>query len=133
MTRRQIRVLGFVGCVLALFADSALGRTVTLVWDPNPAGENVTGYMVYYGTTSRFSPGFSAYDVEIDVGNVTQWRIATEDEVLYYFAVKAYNATPIYSDYSEEVNSVSSRRITWASGSGSTSHAAGAGSLTWGP
>ena len=99
-----------------LFAVVALAADVTLQWDPNPTEENVTGYTLYVGTTSRFDPAFTGYDTEIDVGSVTQ-HIVTMPELppstthpggpdgtqAYYFAVTAHNAIGLVSAYSDEV------------------------------
>jgi len=37
---------------LALSLYTVMGDTVTLAWNPNPLGENVTNYTVYYGRSS---------------------------------------------------------------------------------
>ncbi|MHB8767186.1 MAG: InlB B-repeat-containing protein, partial [Deferrisomatales bacterium] len=85
-------------------AGAALARTATLAWDPNPPAENVTGYVVHYGTQSRAAPGFVKYGAEVDVGNVTQYAVTFPDpSAVYYLAVVAYNQLGLRSDYSAEV------------------------------
>src|SRR6185436_18779607 len=59
-------------------------------WDPNPALESVTGYLVYIAT----APGL--YTEIIDVGNQTTFVYPTAGVgQQYYFAVLAYNAAGI--------------------------------------
>ncbi|OPY81784.1 MAG: hypothetical protein A4E65_01055 [Syntrophorhabdus sp. PtaU1.Bin153] len=71
----------------------------TLAWNPNTEA-NVTGYKVYYGTTSR------DYDWFVDVGKVTTYTVANlTDGVRYYFAATAYDSSSNESAYSEEVSS----------------------------
>lgn len=84
--------------MLTLLAFLAL---VTIAWDPNPPEEQVTGYSVYYGAISRTMPGFTSYDGQIDVGNVT---LVTLDIPKRYIAVVAYNAYGLRSDYSKELD-----------------------------
>lgn len=85
----------------------ASAKTVTVAWDPNPPEENVTGYVVHYGTSSRATPGFTAYDSQVDAGNVTQQDLDLPDSTAtYYIAVTAYNGQGLNSDYSAEITSV---------------------------
>ena len=71
---------------------------VTLAWDPE-TDPNVTGYRVYYGTSSR------NYPFNKDAGNNTTITVPNlQDGATYYFAVTAYNAAGIESGYSNEVS-----------------------------
>ena len=69
------------------FASHARAEDVTLNWDANPITDNVVGYRVFVGTL----PG--VYSQTIDVGNVTTYTVsALQADVMYYFAVAAYDA-----------------------------------------
>jgi hypothetical protein len=69
---------------------------VTLQWDTN-ADASVAGYKIYLGTQSR------DYSTVMDVGNQTSRRVqGLEPGRLYYFAVTAYSADGLESDFSEE-------------------------------
>lgn len=79
--------------IAALCAASSFGAT--LLWDRNPEVD-VVGYRVYYGVLSR------QYASVTNVGNNTNWRIRS----VYgtnYFAVTAYDADGLESDFSNEV------------------------------
>lgn len=103
--------------ILALSVSLALAATnpsqaqaagdVSLAWDPNPPAESVTGYIVFWGRTSRTAPGFTGYDYQKDVGNVLETTIPVLDETVdWYFAAKAYNAVGLQSDYSDEIKTL---------------------------
>lgn len=78
---------------------------VVLTWDPtttNTDGTPLTdlaGFKIYYGTSS------GAYGASQDVGTIpTSYTVANLPEnVMYYFAVTAYNATGNESAFSNEV------------------------------
>jgi hypothetical protein len=71
--------------------------TVVLAWDISPDPE-VTGYRVYYGTASR------TYTNSVEAGNALTNTVAgLVSGVTYFFAVTAYNASGLESDYSREV------------------------------
>lgn len=77
--------MGLFVCALLGFVVHAF--SATLVWDASQ-GE-VDGYYLYYGT----SPG--DYPNKLNVGNVTQYGLdglPLSDNVLYYFALTAYNS-----------------------------------------
>lgn len=89
---------------VVLVAAPAWAWNVTVAWDPNPASENVTGYILHYGKVSRTAPGFTAYSSQVNVGNVTQRSLALPDDgATYYLAVVAYNGAG-RSSYSAEVS-----------------------------
>lgn len=67
-------------------ARMALGVSLTLQWNANPASEHVTGYRLYYGTV----PG--VYTDRLDVGNVTTKTVANLIAgQTYFFAVSAFS------------------------------------------
>lgn len=93
-----------ISAAISAAPSGAWGASVSLAWDPNPAAENVTGFLLYYGGTSRTAPGFTAYAVEKDVGNVLTTTITdVPEDKPWCFALKAYNAAGLRSDYSNEV------------------------------
>jgi len=69
-----------------------------LNWNRNPE-TNVTGYRVYYGTTSRnYSNSVTV------VGDVTNNIVAgLASGITYFFAITAYNTTGDESPFSNEV------------------------------
>lgn len=82
-----------IGCLIVLlfpafvFAASAFAGPM-LAWDPPATGE-VTGYRLYYGTTS------GSYSERIDVGANTTYAISDlslADSTTYFFAVRAFNS-----------------------------------------
>jgi hypothetical protein len=86
-------------------AESGSLRSVTLSWDApttNTDGTPLTdiaGYKVYYGTE------YGNYTQNIDVGNVTTYKVANLTEGLtYYFAVTAYDTSANESTYSNDVS-----------------------------
>jgi hypothetical protein len=87
-----------------MFAQSAWAASVTLAWNKNIEPE-VTGYKIYYGTTSKTYPNI------VDAGNNTVKEISGLVEgVKYYFAAIAYAASG-ESDFSEEVSFIPTASI----------------------
>lgn len=85
-------------CAAVLLPAAASAGQITLVWDPSPGV--VAGYVVYYGTV-RGGP----YTFQVDVGNVTTAVVTgLTNAVRYYFVVRAYSASKLFSDPSNEVN-----------------------------
>ena len=89
----------WAGTILFIFigfwslSGESFAATCSFQWSPNPPEENVLGYKLYYGTTSRNDVGFIQYDYVIDVGSVSSYVISDlEPETMYYFAITAYNA-----------------------------------------
>jgi hypothetical protein len=73
-----------------------LSSAITLEWDPN-SEPSVRGYRVYSGRQSR------VYDTVLDVTNRTVIQMSALPGTTY-FAVTAYNADNLESDFSEEVS-----------------------------
>ena len=100
---RGLRSLaGLIGLALALllilFSSSACAVQITLAWDSNDEPD-VAGYIVYYGMQSRY------YDYDVDVGNYNSVTISgLVEDVMYYFAVTAYDNEGNESDFSEEIS-----------------------------
>jgi hypothetical protein len=66
-------------------------------------GSGVTGYAVYYGTSSR------VYSGRMDASTATQGTMSgLVPGTKYFFAVTAYNSSGVESDYSAEVSSIAS-------------------------
>ena len=83
--------------ILPLSPKSAYPAQIRLAWNP-VIDPDITGYMVYYGTSS------GDYDVTLDVGNWTSVTIEDlEDGEAYYFSVTAYDLGDNESGYSNEV------------------------------
>jgi fibronectin type 3 domain-containing protein len=83
----------FLSCSISYAAQA------TLTWDSPEISTDVTGYKVYYGTSSMI------YTQSIDVGNTTSHTVGNLlDGQTYYFAAVAYNSAGIESGYSNEVS-----------------------------
>ena len=124
--------------VLASFGlgSRALAWPVNLTWDPNPPQDIVTGYIVYYGTVSRFDPIFTAYAGQVDAGNVTTYTIdLPAGSPTYYVSAVAYNQYGSRSDYSNEIvatNTTANWSITASAGSNGSITPSGAVSVSSG-
>lgn len=85
--------------MLLLASGEALAAQITLAWDPSE--DSVAGYMVYYGTVS------GTYSGQVDVGAQTSWTLPDLTAgVRYYFVVKAYSSSGLFSAASNEVTAV---------------------------
>ena len=70
--------------------------SVIVAWDPN-SEPDLAGYRVYYGRAPR------TYNTMIDVGNNTNQIVNDlHHEMIYYFAVTAYDSSGNESSYSDE-------------------------------
>lgn len=73
---------------------------VTLAWDPNIESD-VGGYVLYYGIDS------GVYTEAIDVGKVTEYTLTSlKVDIVYYFAVTAYDIYGNESNFSDELSHV---------------------------
>jgi VCBS repeat protein len=88
--------------LILLGTTTASAETVTVQWDRNSESD-VVGYLVSYGTM----PGaVRAYTTTVDVGNQTSYtftRTEGQEQVAYYFSVRARNSTGLVSSYATEV------------------------------
>jgi len=103
---RIVRAVLALACLLValLLAQGASAADVPLAWDANPPEENVTGYVVFWGTVERSADVFVGYAHELDVGNVTTVTVEIGSAfVVYYFAAVAYNGWGLRSGYSDEL------------------------------
>ncbi len=95
-----MRAFGRLICLLAFAIEGMVagyGAQVTLAWDASP-DTSVTGYRLHYGGATR------AYTNVIDVGQVTSRTVLNVVAgATYYFAVTAYNAAGLNSDFSTEL------------------------------
>ncbi len=93
MSRAVAQLLAAVLLSFSTFADS-----IWLEWDRN-SDVSVAGYRVYYGQSSR------TYDGIIEASNETAVQLpALAPGKTYFFAVTAYSAENLESDFSEEVS-----------------------------
>ena len=100
-SRGQRKLSGLIGLALAIFLiifpSLACAVQITLAWDSNDESD-VAGYIVYYGTQSGY------YDYDVDVGNYASVTISgLIEDVMYYFAVTAYDDEGNESDFSAEI------------------------------
>ncbi|NOY76440.1 MAG: T9SS type A sorting domain-containing protein [Calditrichaeota bacterium] len=87
---------------IVLFSPSSFAQrkhgSLTIQWDPNTESD-LAGYRVYYGERSH------AYSHQIDVGNVTKFKITNlEEGKVYYIALTAYDYWNNESKFSKEVS-----------------------------
>jgi len=83
--------------ILLILPSICPAAQVTLAWDPNPE-PTVSGYRVYYGTTSSY------YTAVIDVGNQTAVTITgLVPGVTYFISATAYAITGDESNFSGEI------------------------------
>ena len=98
--------------IFLLTAPLCPAAEVTLAWDPNPE-PSVTGYRVYYGTSSYY------YSNVIDVGNRTDCTITgLLPGMTYYIAATACSSTGDESNFSGEIVYTVPGASTSSSGSG---------------
>ncbi|MBT3864897.1 fibronectin type III domain-containing protein [Candidatus Peregrinibacteria bacterium] len=77
----------------AVAGDSA----VTVSWDVATDDTGVTGYKVFYGTSSVYD--VDDYTFTIDVGDVIEYDVTSlENGTTYYFSVVAYDAAANHSE-----------------------------------
>jgi len=128
-----MKTLGITGAVFFflfyIFADNGYCGNVdslTFTWDAAVSGEQITGYKLCLGSTSRgavLDYATFRYDREYDAGTGTQYTVAglSGYTSLIYASVVAYKNTQI-SNYSTEV-SWNNAPSTTSSSSSSTSSA----------
>lgn len=91
-------------CLLVFSLPATAQRTVSFLWSPNPVEENVAGYTFYFGQSSRDEATFTAYDEEVDVGNVTEFTIIVlDDNADYFFTMAAYDKYGLKGPLSQEL------------------------------
>lgn len=84
------------GGMLLLLPGVVLANSVRFGWSPNV--ERVAGYKIHYGPASR------TYDRILDTGNAVTGTVSNlVPGSTYYFALTAYNAEGLESDYSGEL------------------------------
>ena len=95
---RTIFLRAATAALLCLMVQPVYAGSVTLGWDRNTE-PSVTGYQIVVGTT----PTGTAWTV--DVGNNIQGTVPNlKAGTTYYFSVRAYTATGVFSDPSASVS-----------------------------
>jgi hypothetical protein len=93
---RHVALTIILGILVIVAPRSVNAASVTLAWD-NSTNSAVTGYNLYYGTSSR------TYSQIVSVGNSTNATVSgLVVGTTYYFAATAYNASGAESDFSNE-------------------------------
>ena len=110
--------IGAMTAVWLMLAGTAWGGP-RLVWDPNPAEEDVSGYTVFWGAVSRHDPQFRGYDdAEDTAGTSLELPLPEYGDHTFFAAVVARNAMGLTSDYSEEVTIDVGNPVAAAAGGG---------------
>jgi hypothetical protein len=92
------RVSGTILSLVLLSSPIQAAPSVTLAWDSSP-DPTVVGYNIYSGVAS------GTYTNRVDVGNATTGNISNLVEgTTYFFAVTAYDASGLESDFSNELS-----------------------------
>src|SRR6185503_2180064 len=97
---RQIFYFAFFATIfssISCFAQTT--RSVALAWDPNPLGEMVIGYRLYYGEQSGKYTSVTNLPLVLQ-GTVPELTIGKR----YYFALTARNQAGIESEFSDELS-----------------------------
>ena len=101
---KRIFLFFSVGIIL-VNTSSSLAAEVRLAWNPSPSAK-VTGYLIYYGTSSGNHPQC------VDADNSTQHKLqGLNDGTTYYFVACAYRGSCPCNDPSCE--SSDSKEISW--------------------
>ncbi len=109
---RSCLLLLFILLIVAVPAADA--GQVTVAWDQNPETD-VTGYKIYYGTSS------GSYSASVDVAGRTTTSVVIsglQDGVTYFFAAVAHDGTETESGFSNEISYAVPAAATTASSSG---------------
>ena len=112
-------------CLLALIPlspASAFAGRVSLAWDRSP--DPVAGYTVYYGTSS------GNYTASANTTQTTLTIQGLTNGVRYYFVVKAFSSSGVYSVGSNEVNGLPANLTPTLTNPGARSTQPGPFSLT---
>ena len=116
---RTLTHLAALVALLLVSATSAFAGSVNLAWDA-VNDPRVSGYKVYYGTSSR------TYTGQIDVGNATTRTVSNLiDGATYYFAVTVYDASRVESGLLQRGGRNGPRRRARCKLHGSTTTGAG--------
>ena len=100
--------IAVLALALMLFMPAiSIAARVTLEWSQNAVSENVDGYTVYYGLSSRHdknSEHYGGYEWKREFDNQTTGTIPyLQSGQQYYFAVTAHNTEDRESDFSDEI------------------------------
>jgi hypothetical protein len=108
MTQKIYMLFVMFACLAGV--EKANGRNMILDWNASTS-PNVTGYNVYYGTSSGI------YSYKVNAGNATSATISNLTcGVTYYFTATAYDANGDESQFSGEVSFVAAGVLKMTSG-----------------
>lgn len=82
--------------IAIFFSVNAWGASATFEWDA-PADDDLAGYKIHWGTATGVYPN------EVDVKNVTLFKIDDLPDGKLFFAATAYDTADNESGYSNEV------------------------------
>ena len=99
---KQLAAVMTAVVVLLGLARTTQADTINLAWNANTEA-NLAGYVVSYGTQAN------TYTSTFDSGNNTSQPLANLVKgTRYYFVVKAYNTSGVYSAASQEISGIAS-------------------------
>jgi hypothetical protein len=82
-------------------------------WSANPEAD-VTGYRIYFGTSSVEGGGAQTYEDSVSVGRLTSYTLCGLLDARYYFALRARNSLGYLSNLSSEVSATVTNPVTEA-------------------
>ncbi len=89
---------------LLVFSNSCIAATVTVSWTRNQEPD-IAGYKIYYGTKSKnYTNTITVHDTATSPSKISYVISGLPEGQTYYFALKAFNTSNQFSDFSEEVS-----------------------------
>lgn len=92
------RLVLLIGMLLFFSVELSSQQNINAVWDANSPSENVTNYVLKYGTSS------GVYDHSVDTGTSTQTVVNLNFNTKYYFTVFAIDNLMRMSPMGNEVS-----------------------------
>ena len=97
-------LLGTLTILMLLVATTGWAATLSLAWNPNTE-DDLDGYRLYYGTTSRFQGSYTDVAV-INDETATTFQLSDLSAGTYYFSLTAFDKAGNESGFSIEVSAV---------------------------